>query len=425
MTLPPLFTRLLIRSGLVHLLPGLHRRLAGGTDHLRYYSDRLLASPLDDLERLAVAMEADSPEVIHLADGSPRFEAVPPQTMRVAADRRGWPPVAGLPELRGAVAARLLAEDRLAYSPTEELLITAGALGACQTVLDAFVNRRDPVVLFTPCSPLYPLLARTRGASLRWVSTRVEDDRLRPRFDHLARGLHGARLLILNSPHNPTGASLAAEDLDQILWWAERFDVLVLSDEVFERYRPEDEGSIASLPRGRERTLTVGSMSKGHALAWARVGWIAAQRHLLRPCLATAALRTPFVPLPSQLTALAALHGPEAGFTGFRRTLETRRRIACDRLRAAGLAPVAAAGSFHVWAAVPACWATGRAFADTLLSIHRVRVSPGDLFGPSGCGHIRLSLLCDDGRLDEGLDRIAQLAAGKSPARSRFARLAG
>src|SRR5262249_48645103 len=154
---------------------------------------------------------------------------------------------------------------------------------------------------------LYSLAARTRRARVRWLPCRVEDGRLRFRLDHLARALRGTRLLIINSPANPTGGVISPDDLEQIAWWADRLDVLILSDEVFERFKHEGEVvSIGTLPKARRRTLTAGSVSKGHALASARVGWLAAYRHLLRPCFATAALRTPFVPTLSQQVALAA-----------------------------------------------------------------------------------------------------------------------
>jgi aspartate/methionine/tyrosine aminotransferase len=414
MTVPPLLARLLIRSGAVRLLPGLQRRLEGGADFLRYYSDRLLASPLGQLERIAGCLGPDSPDVIDLAGGSPRFDLVPSANTRLPADRRGWPDAAGLPELRGAVAAKLLAENRLAYSPAEEVLITQGALGAVQVALDAFVNRGDRVVLLDPVSPMYPLLARARGASVRWVGTRAEGGRLRLRFDQLSRGLHGARLLVLVSPANPTGAAPSAEDLDQVVWWACRHDVLILADEVFERFAYGAEPvSVATLPQARPRTLTVGSVSKSHALASARVGWIAAHRHLLRPCLATAALRCPFVPTLSQFQALAALRTGPSAFAPVLAQMEARRRYAHDRLLAMGLEPALPAAGFFFWLPVPSGWDSGRALAEALLAVHRVRVAPGDLFGPSGSRHVRLSFVTDDGRLEEGLNRLAQLVQGQ------------
>jgi aspartate/methionine/tyrosine aminotransferase len=425
MTCPPLLARLLIRSGVARLVPSLQRRLEGGADYLRFYSDRLLTSPLRQLERIAAAMESDNADVIDLSCGSPRFDLLSSASTKLPPDRRGWPSIPGLPELRGAVAAKLLTENRLAFSPAEEILITAGALGAVQTILDAFVNRGDRVVLPDPISPLYPLLVRTRGARVSWIGTRTDEGRLRLRFDHLARHLRGARLLVLNSPANPTGGILHPEDLEQITWWADRHDALVLSDEVFDRYHHESEPtSIATFSRARARTLTVGSVSKSHALASARTGWIAAHRHLLRPCIATAALRAPFVPTLSQVVALTALRTAPESFAPVLAQFDSRRRYAFERLRAMGLSPVWPHGAFFLWLPVPTGWRTGELFAETLLTTRRVRVLPGDLFGPSGKAYVRLSYAADEGRLEEGLNRMADLIKGPRPKVGLFRRAA-
>src|SRR5207249_2575328 len=139
---------------------------------------------------------------------------------------------------------------------------------------------------------LYPLTLGHRRVRPRWIDTWVEDGRLRFRPEQLQKALHRARLIVVNSPHNPTGGVLAREDLELIAWWADRRDALILSDEVFERYQYEEDAvSIGTLPKAGNRTLTVGSVSKGHALASARVGWLAGHRHLVRPCLLTAVLQ--------------------------------------------------------------------------------------------------------------------------------------
>jgi aspartate/methionine/tyrosine aminotransferase len=410
--------KLLIRAGVARLLPGVQRRLGGGASFLRYYSNRLLMSPLGELERAAASLEMHGPDVIDLSRAAPCFDVLPSAGTKLPADRRGWPPFAGLPELRGAVAEKLLHDNGLAFNPAGEVHITAGALGAVQTVLDAFVNRGDRVVLFDPCSPLYSLLAGARQARIRWLSTWSENGRTCFRLDQLARVLRGARLLILNSPANPTGGVLSAEDLEQIAWWADRNDVLILSDESFERYGPDASlVSIGTLPRGRQRTLTAGSVSQGYALASARVGWLAAYRHLLRPCLLTAALRTPFVPTVSQQIALSALRGDPREFEPIRADFAARRRYGYERLRAMELNAVWPAGGFFLWAPVWERGLSGRRFAEGLLRDHKVRVSPGDLFGPSGAGYIRISCASDEGRLQEGLNRLGdylQTAPGRS-----------
>ncbi len=184
--------------------------------------------------------------------------------------------------------------------------------------------------------------------------------------------------------------------------------MLVLSDETFERYHHEAEvHSIGTLPRARDRVLTAGSMSKGHALASARVGWLAGCKDLLRPCVLTAALRSPFVPTLSQQVAVAALRTGQETFEPVRAGFESRRRYTWERLRAMGLNPGWPAGAFFFWVPVWELGRSGRQFAEGLLHEQRVLLTAGDLFGPSGPGYVRLSYASDDGRLQDGLNRLA------------------
>ena len=251
------------------------------------------------------------------------------------------------------------------------------------------------------------------------------DCRLRFQLDQFARVMRRARLVVVNSPSNPAGGTIAPEDLEQIAWWAERRDALILSDEVFARYQYEgDPISIGTLAKARRRTLTVGSISKEYALASARVGWLVGHRHLVRPCALAAALHTPFVPTLCQQIALAALKQPEEAFRPIRAQLDSRRHYAFERLQALGLKPAWPAGSFFLWVPVTGLAASGRAFARQLLTEKKVLVSPGDLFGPSGLNHIRISYATDDGRLREGLSRFVDFVRGKQGARTQDLRRA-
>jgi aspartate/methionine/tyrosine aminotransferase len=404
----PLFlTRLVIRSGLARWLPG---ACPPDTDAaaLRYLSDRMLTGPHAQLATAAAFFELHEPNGIDLALGAPRFDLVP-AAARPAVDLRAYPPPWGLPELREIIAAHVLARHRQALSPVDEVLVTHGAAGALSVALDAFVSRGDRVVLFDPTSPFFPLAALHRGARLRWVPTQTENGRLLFRLDHLAEALRGAKMLLLANPANPTGATIAPEDLEQIEWWARHQDVLLFNDEVFARYCYEGKpSSLNDLPGARPRTLTAAGVSKSHSLAGARVGWLTGPRALLKACAAAQTLQAPFVPAVCQQLTLAALRQDEAAFEPIRAAFAARRRYGFDRLTALGLKPGWPAGAFFFWVPVRQLGLDGRAFAEQLLRAHKVLVTPGELFGPSGAGHVRVSFAAEDGRLREGLTRLAE-----------------
>jgi aspartate/methionine/tyrosine aminotransferase len=354
--------------------------------------------------------EVAGPDTLDLAQGSPRFDLVASTSTWLPADRRGPPPLWGLPELQGAVGGWLAREEGMQVSPSEEVFITAGAAGALAVALDALVRPGDGVALFDPTSALYPVALRPRRVRIRWVPTWTEAGRLRFRFDRLARALRKARLLILASPSSPTGGTFAAEDLEQIAWWAVRLGVRLLEDRVFARFQFEGERTcLAAIPEVRTRVLTVGGVSKGHGLASARVGWLAGDRRLLAACAAAAAGQGRLVPTVCQQLACTALTQSPDGFAPLLDDLAARRHYVFERLQAFGLCPSWPAGAFFFWLPVEQLQTDGRGFADRLLREQNVLVWPGHFFGPSGRGHVRLSYLTEEGRLREGLARLGDL----------------
>jgi aspartate/methionine/tyrosine aminotransferase len=425
MALPLFLKKLLIRSGLARLLPGVRRLTEGAGEFLHYYSNRILTAPHTELLQAAGYLAPLPADAIDLALAAPRFDLLPSSTTKLPSDRRGYPPLWGLPELREAIAAHLQQHGRLSVRPADEVLVTHGIAGAFSAVLESFVNGRDRVVLFDPTSPLYVLGLRYRRARIRWVASQVEEGRIRFRFDHLARALRGARLVVVTSPANPTGGVLAAEDLEQIAWWADHHDVLIFNDEAFANYQYDGERlSIGSLEKVRRRTLTAGGVSQSHALASARVGWLAGHHHLVRPCAVSASLYAPFVPTLCQQLALAALRLDGSQTQQVRSEFDSRRRYTHERLQALGLKPVWPAGAFFFWLPVRELGLGGRSFVDLLFQSKKVLLVPGELFGPAGDDYVRLSYAQEDGRLREGLTRLAdfvQQLKGKSQAEKQAA----
>ncbi len=400
--------KLLIRSRIARWLPRVRRITDGGARFLHYYSDRILASPQAELRQAADLLLARAPDVLDLASGSPAFDIVPSASTKLPADRRDWSGPWGLAELRQAIADKLKSEPIPRINSADEVLITHGASGAFSTVLETFINPGDRVVLFDPTSPLFDLFLRYRRARISWLPTWMEDGYTRFRDETLAKLIRRARMIVLATPNNPTGGLVSAEDLDRITWWAERRDVLIVNDMTFDSYvyeaRPP---SIGTLPRARERTITIGSFSKAYALASMRVGWLAGHRHLVRPCSVAASLQTPFVPALCQQVALTALRECGGSLEAIHKEFESRRRYAFERLEAMGLKPAWPSGAFFCWVPVKELGLNGQEFADRLLLSKKVLVWPGKLFGPSGGDYVRLSYAAEDGRLREGLARLA------------------
>jgi aspartate/methionine/tyrosine aminotransferase len=410
--MPFILTKLLVRAGVARFLPAARRLADGGADYLRYYSDRVLAAPVGELLDPATFPEAPGPDVMNLNLPVPQFDS-PVSGGRVAADRTGRPPAWGLPALRQALADRYRQRDGRAIDPAEEVFITHGATGAFAAVLDAFVNPGRKVVLLDPCSPLFALGAKSRRARVRWVPTATEEGRLRFDPDALAKALRGATLLALADPGNPTGAALAGEDAERIAWAANRSDVLIYLDESFDRFRYDGRpGSLATMPGAERRTLSAGSVTQGDGLGSARVGWLTGPRHLVRACALTANLSAPFVPTLCQQVALRAVQADDELFGPVLEEFRARRRYAADKLRAMGLEPSAPAGGFFFWVPVASLGLDGRTFAERLLKERQVLVGPGAVFGPSGAGFVRVSFAAEDGRLREGLKRLAAFVAG-------------
>ena len=346
--------------------------------------------------------------MLDLASGSLSFDIVPSASTKLPADRRDGSGPWGLAELRQAIADKLKSEPCPGINSTDEVLITHGASGAFSTVLETFINPGDRVVLFDPASPLFDLFLRYRRARISWLPTWMEDGYTRFRAETLAKLIRRARMIVLATPNNPTGGLVSAEDLDRITWWAERRDVLIVNDTTFDSYvyeaRPP---SIGTLRRARERTITIGSVSKTYALASMRVGWLAGHRHLVRPCSVAASLQTPFVPALCQQVALTALRECGGLLETIHKEFESRRRYAFERLQAMGLKPAWPSGAFFFWVPVKELGLSGQEFADRLLFSKKVLIWPGAPCGPSGGDYVRLSYAAEDGRLREALTRLA------------------
>ena len=402
-----------IRTRLAGLFPSVRRLVGPETAALRYYSDRVLAAPIERLLDPALFPPAAGPHVVDLNLAAPRFETAS-SLNRLSIDRDGQPHARGLEELRDAIAADALIRNGIALDPGEQVQVTHGAAGAYAAALDAFVNPDDRVVVFDPCSPLFALGAASRRARVMWVPTWIEDGRCRFHPAALRKALRGAKLLAFSDPGNPTGASFSLDDRELIATMAAKSDTLVYQDDSFGRFRPQGEShSLATFPLATNRTLLAGSATS-LGLGSARVGWLCGPRGLINAVSVAANLSAPFVPAACQHIATRALRETDdQAFAPIREQFRSRRQFAFDRLQAMGLQPESSSGGYFLWVNIAHLGMTGRVFAEQLYQHRQVLIGPGDLYSPTARTHIRVSFAIEDGRLREGLMRMASFLNGE------------
>jgi len=400
MPMPLFVKKCLTRLGFASWNAEARRWCNNDTAFLKYVSDRTLSAPVDGVLELAGHARAGESNAMNLNLAAPRFDS-PIGGWRFTADRLGTPDPWGLPELRQHLR-----------DGDGDVFVGHGASGCYAAILDAFVNPGDAVVLFDPGSPLFRVGAESRRARLRCVPLWNEEGRSRFLFDSLAKAMPGARLLVLSEPHNPTGGTFTGEDLERLAWLAQRHDVLVVLDESFVRFRYDvPQAFLVDMPAARGRLLRLGSMTPGYGLGSLRVGWVKGPANLLGAVALNASLNAPYVPTACQQAALRAIQAERDLFTPTLEQFRSKRQYTVDRLKAMQLDVSWPNGGFFCWVNVASTGLDGRAFAEVLRTEDGVLVGPGSMFGATGKDAVRVSFAVEDGRLREGLQRLARRVA--------------
>ncbi len=270
------------------------------------------------------------------------------------------------------------------------------------------------MILHEPSYVAYVPAIVFAGGVVRHVATRLDDDfALDPAAVEVAITPR-TKALFLGYPCNPTGAVLPDDVQDALADIARRHDLLVYSDEIYDRlaYGTYRHRAFSSLPGMRERTILMGGFSKAYAMTGWRVGWLAAPAAILEGIVKVHQYGIMSAPTTAQDAALEAIVGGEADVERMRTEYDRRRRLLVDGLNALGLRTFEPRGAFYAFPEVTT--ATGlsdEAFAERLLTEERVAVIPGSAFGPSGAGHVRMCYATSYGRLEEALDRMGRFVA--------------
>ena len=366
----------------------------------------------------ARALEATGRSVIHLEIGEPDFET--PANVRKAAKRaldEGWThygPYLGLPALREAIAAD--ATRRKGFDArADRVVVVPGGKPVMFFALLALAQAGDEVVYPDPGFPIYESMARFVGAKpVPYAITQEHDFRVD--LDEL-EGLvnERTRLLIINSPANPTGGVFTRSDIERVADLVLRHpELTVLADEIYGRIVHDGEHvSIASLPGLQERTIVLDGFSKTYAMTGWRMGYAILPEPLVDPFGKLVINSVSCVSSFSQVAAVEALTGPQGDVDAMVREFRARRDIVVDGLNAIpGIECAVPAGAFYVFPRVSGTGITGDSFADRLLDEAGVCVLGGGAFGRAGGDHVRISYATSRENLAAAIERIGAFVAG-------------
>jgi aminotransferase len=380
----------------------------------RALAARVRAVPPSGIRRFFDIL-ATMDDVISLGVGEPDFDT--PERIVAAgirslhAGRTHYTSNYGTIELRRALAEHLANRYGVAYDPASELLITVGASEALDLALRATCDPGDEVILHEPSYVAYVPAIVFAGGVARHVGTRLENDFALDPAAVEAAITPRTKALFLGYPCNPTGAVLPDRVQEELARIAERHDLLVYSDEIYDRlaYGTYRHRMFSSLPGMRERTIVMGGFSKAYAMTGWRVGWLAAPAPILEGIVKVHQYGIMSAPTVAQDAALEALVNGEADVERMRGEYDRRRRLVVDGLNALGLPTFEPRGAFYAFPEVTtATGLSSEAFAQGLLEEERVAVIPGSAFGPSGEGHVRACYATSYEQLEEALVRIGR-----------------
>lgn len=362
----------------------------------------------------AKALESQGKRVVHLEIGEPDFDT--PANVRDAAKKAldaGWThygPAPGLPEARAAVAESLTKSRGVAYDP-EEIIITPGGKPIIFFTVLALVNPGDEVVYPDPGFPIYESMIRFVGGVPVPLPIREENDFCFDPRDLEKRLTAKTKLLILNSPANPTGGFLEKADLEQVArLLAKHPQTAVLSDEIYSRilYNGARHHSIAEFPGMKERTIILDGFSKTFAMTGWRLGYAAAPRPLIAAMSRLATNCHSCTASFAQVAAVEALRGPQVEVERMVAEFKKRRDVIVAGLnKLPGFSCKTPKAAFYVFPNVKKTGRTSKELADLLLQQGGVACLPGTSFGAGGEGYLRFSYANSVANIEEALGKMA------------------
>lgn len=315
----------------------------------------------------------------------------------------------GLPELREAISAKLAADNGLTVDPDKEIIVTVGANEAVLMIMLGLLNPGDEVIIPDPMWLHYFYCAKLAGAKVVSVPLREENGfQLDP--DDIRKAITPrTKMLVVNTPHNPTGVVFTRETLAAVADIAAENDLFVLSDEIYEKiiYDDAEHISMATFPQIADKTLTVNGFSKSYAMTGWRLGYVVAKPELIGVLVRVHQYTTVCATSFAQAGANAALRGPQESIAGMVGAFDERRRVLVEAFaQLPGASLVVPKGAFYAFPNLSALGGTSEEIAARLLHDTGVAVVPGAAFGDYGEGCVRISYACSLADVQNGMNAL-------------------
>ena len=374
-------------------------------------SERVRTVPPSGIRRFFDVI-ATMPDVISLGIGEPDF-TTPPQIIEegvrsLRAGRTHYTSNFGTLELRRAIARHLARLYSVEYEPEREICVTVGASEAVAAAMAAIIDPGDEVILHEPSYVAYQPAVVFNGGVPVLVPTRMEDDFALDPAAVEAAVTPRTKALFLGYPCNPTGAVLPHATLVALADIAARYDLLVVSDEIYDRlvYGDHRHEAFSAMRGMRERTILLGGFSKTYAMTGWRVGYVCAPHDLLEGIVKVHQYQIMSAPTTAQDAAVVALTGAEQDVRRMVDEYDRRRRLVVNGLNRIGLPTFEPRGAFYAFPRISGTGLSSEDFSERLLFEGQVAAIPGSAFGPSGEGHLRASYATSFEGIEEALVRI-------------------
>jgi aspartate aminotransferase len=365
------------------------------------------------IDSKAKAMKAEGIDVCGFGAGEPDFDT--PEHIKAAAKAAldegftKYTPSSGLPKLRELIAAKLKDDNGLEYGPGQ-IIVSNGAKHSCMNAIFATCQPGDEVIIPAPYWLSYPEMVRLAGAEPVFVQTREENNWKMTAEEFEKAMTPRTKMVIINSPGNPTGSVYTRSELEKLAEIALGEDIIILSDEIYEKlvYDDAEHVSIASISKEiADLTITVNGFSKNYAMTGWRLGYLAAPDEIAKAIDSIQSHTTSNPCSFAQRGAIAALSGDQQCVSDMRDEFDIRRQYMHERLLSIrGITAPKPLGAFYILANISSYSLTSQNFSDRLLSKANVAVVPGIAFGDDRT--IRFSYATSLDIIKKGLDRFEE-----------------